>query len=152
MKRYIWLLAAAMTILLFGCETDRTTADPAYDENTEITYTIREILQFDPININGIDLIDEFDFFSTFGFTLYRTEGKFTSLEIIPGDVPFSAYDFELPAGKVDCYLATDTVPYELRLKDSDNVVAYFKNGEFYVPFQLDCVELSYQYRFREVK
>jgi len=152
MKRYVWLLTAAMMMLLNGCDVDRTTADPAYDGNGEITYTIREILQYDPVNINGIDLIEEFDFFSTFGFTLHRTDSKFTAVEIVPGDVPFSPYSFDIPSGKNDCYLATDTVPYELRLKDGDKVVAYFKNGEFYIPFQLDCIELSYQYKFKEVK
>lgn len=96
--------------------------------------------------------MEEFDFFKTFKFTIYRTEGEFTGLEFNNGDIPFMPYDFDIPSGKVSCYLATDVSPYELRLKESDKVVALFKNGEFYIPFSLDCIDLSYQYKFAEVK
>ena len=37
------------------------------------------------------------------------------------------------------------------RIKGTDNVVAYFQNGEFSVPFQLDCEELNYKYTFKEI-
>ena len=153
MKRYALLLAALSFLMTFiGCESINTVADPNYDDNATIEWRLREVLQYDPININGINLIDEFDFFNTFGFKLYREDGKFTALECNPGDVPFSSFAFDLPSGKVPCYLYTESAPYELRLKDSDKVVAYFKNGEFYIPFQLDCIKLSYQYKFGEVK
>lgn len=153
MKRYVWLLAAFSFLMTFiGCESVSPVADPNYDDNATIEWRLREVLQYDPININGINLVDEFDFFGSFGFKLYREDGKFTAFECNNGNIPFSPFTFTVPSGKVDCYLATEVSPYELRLKGSDQVVAYFKNGEFYIPFQLDCVELSYQYKFGEVK
>ena len=45
----------------------------------------------------------------------------------------------------------TEALPNELRIKGTDNVVAYFQNGEFSVPFQLDCEELNYKYTFKEI-
>lgn len=153
MKRYVWLLAALSFLMSFiSCEQIQSTADPNYDDNATIEWRIREVMQYDPININGIDLVNEFDFFKSFSFKLYRTDGKFSALEFNNGDIPFMPFGFAVPSGKVECYLSTDVSPYELRLKDSDKVVAYFKNGEFYIPFQLDCIELSYQYKFGEVK
>ena len=153
MKRYVWLLAAFSFLMTFiGCESVSPVADPNYDDNATIEWRLREVLQYDPININGINLVDAFDFFGSFGFKRYREDGKFTAFECNNGNVPFSPFAFTVPSGKVDCYLATEVSPYELRLKGSDQVVAYFKNGEFYIPFQLDCVELSYQYKFGEVK
>ena len=153
MKRYVWLLAAVSFLMSFiSCESVSTIADPNYDDNATIEWKLRQVMQVDPININGINLVDEFDFFSTFGFKLYREDGKFTALEFNNGEVPFDPFTFNMPQGKVACYLATEVVPHELRLKETDDVVAYFKNGEFYIPFQLDCVELSYQYKFGEVK
>lgn len=151
-KIQIFLASITMLISIVGCESLQTVADPEYDENASIEWRLREVLQYDPININGIDLVNEFDFFKTFGFTIYRTAGKLTALEFNNGDIPFLPYDFDVPSGKADCYLATDVSPYELRLKDSDKVVAMFKNGEFYIPFSLDCADLSYQYKFAEVK
>ena len=82
MKRYALLLAALSFLMTFiGCESINTVADPNYDDNATIEWRLREVLQYDPININGINLIDEFDFFNTFGFKLYREDGKFTALE-----------------------------------------------------------------------
>ena len=65
--------------------------------------------------------------------------------------LPFSPYAFEIPSGEVECYLDTEALPNELRIKGTDNVVAYFQNGEFSVPFQLDCEELNYKYTFKEI-
>ena len=31
-------------------------------------------------------------------------------------------------------------------------MIAYFQNGEFSIPFQLDSKQLSYKYTFKEIK
>ena len=153
MKKFVWLLSILYVMTgISGCKGLETAADPDYDDNATIQWHLREVLQYDPININGINLIEEFDFFSTLGFTIYRTDGKFTEIEFDNGNIPFYPFNFTIPEGKVACELNTDVSPYELRLKDTGDVVAYFSNGEFYIPFVLDCVELSYKYRFGEVK
>ena len=96
-------------------------------------------------------MAEKFDFFGTLRFTIHVKDNRMASLEFSNGDVPFSPYAFEIPSGEVECYLDTETLPNELRIKGTDNVVAYFQNGEFSVPFQLDCEELNYKYTFKEI-
>ena len=75
-----------------------------------------------------------------------------THLEFANGEVPFAPFAFELPEGVVECEFDTDALPNELRIKGTDHVIAYFQNGEFSIPFQLDSKQLSYKYTFKEIK
>ena len=77
---------------------------------------------------------------------------KMTHLEFSNGEVPFSPFAFEVPEGVVECEFDTDALPNELRIKGTDHVIAYFQNGEFSIPFQLDSKQLSYKYTFKEIK
>ena len=152
MKKYALILTcAAACAALTGCEgvSDRMSSD--YPSSYDIKYGIRQVLQYDPMNINGIDVAEKFDFFGTLRFTIHVKDNRMASLEFSNGDVPFSPYAFEIPSGEVECYLDTEALPNELRIKGTDNVVAYFQNGEFSVPFQLDCEELNYKYTFKEI-
>ena len=58
--------------------------------------------------------------------------------ETFSPNVPFSPYNFEIPEGRIDCYLDTEALPNELRITGTENVIAYYQNGEFSIPFQLD--------------
>jgi hypothetical protein len=52
----------------------------------------------------------------------------------------------------VDAYLNTNVLPNELRLTDSEKVIAYYVNGEFSIPFKLDCPSLDYKYTFKSIQ
>jgi len=150
MKKEIILLLAAALIAFGGCRPVSNQMDPDLPSDGEIVYTLRQVLEYDPVNVNGIDVCPYFGFFNTLSFTIYVRDGKMVSLQYTDGDIPFSPFKFDIPDGIVDCRLDTDVLPYALKLKETGETVAYFKNGEFYIPFQLDCKDLSYEYRFRE--
>lgn len=90
MKKYaiISLLAAACAFV--SCEevSDKMSSD--FPSDYTINYGLRQVLQYDPMNINGIDVVDKFDFFSTLRFTIEVHDGKMTHLEFSNGEVPFS--------------------------------------------------------------
>ena len=75
-----------------------------------INYGLRQVLEYDPMNINGIDVVDKFDFFSTLRFTIEVHDGKMTHLEFSNGEVPFSPFAFEVPDGVVECEFDTDAL------------------------------------------
>ncbi len=143
-----------MVISLFGCDeelSNKMTND--YPQNSDITYKLRQVLQYDPMNINGIDVSKKLDFFSTVRFTLHYNEGKITKITYTNGDVPFSPFNFEADSElEVDCVLNYDVNPNELRILDTNKVIAYYQNGEFIMPFQLDCSSISYKYTFVNVE
>ncbi|MGQ8335003.1 hypothetical protein ACUNWD_00510 [Sunxiuqinia sp. A32] len=155
MKNKIIKISIVLLIFsLFACDeeiSNKMTMD--YPLNYDIEYGIRQVLQYDPMNINGINVSDKLDFFSTIKFTLHYNDGKLTGLTYSNGDVPFSPFGFE--GGEeldVDCELDYDVFPNELRILGTNQVVAYFQNGEFIMPFQLDCDLLSYKYTFKNIE
>lgn len=151
LKIFIPLLL--VTLFHYSCKeeiSNQMTDD--YPQNYDIEYQIRQVMQYDPMNINGIDVSGKLDFFNTIRFTLHYNDGKITHLSYSNGEVPFSPFGFTTESlTETECELDTDVMPNELRIKGTDNVVAYFQNGEFVMPFQLDCSELSYRYTFANI-
>lgn len=145
------LLSVLMLAAFVSCDDTSTEMDKHYNGTFDIKYGLGKVLEYDPVNVNGIDVCQYFDFFETLRFTLHVTDGKITSLSYTNADIPFSPFDFDAPSGDVDCYLDTNVLPNALKLTSTGQAIAYFRNGEFYIPFQLDCKELSYEYRFKEI-
>ncbi len=156
MKNYKILITILflLTFTFWGCEEEISNQmSTDYPQNFDIEYGIRQVLQYDPMNINGIDVADKLDFFSTIRFTLHYNDGKITSATYSNGTAPFLPFNFETNSDfEVDCEMDYDIMPNELRIKGTDNVIAYFKNGEFIMPFQLDCSSLSYKYTFANIE
>lgn len=151
MKRYLTILAAVFGLLaLSSCEPVPTQMDPDYPSDYDIDYALREVLEKDPVNINGIDIYPYFDFFTTLRFTIHVTGGKMTSFEFSNGDIPFSPFAFDIPEGEVECYFDSESSPNVLKLKTGETV-AVFESGELYIPFKLDCKDIDYEYRFKEI-
>ncbi|MCM1502672.1 MAG: hypothetical protein NC115_08430 [Bacteroidales bacterium] len=151
MKNRILLLAAAVCLAFSACRPVSNQMDPGMPSDGDIVYTLRQVLEYDPVNVNGIDVCPYFDFFSTLRFTIQVRDGKMSYLQYTDGDIPFSPFSFGTGDGFVECRLDMDVLPYALKLVETGETVAYFRNGEFYIPFQLDCKDLSYEYRFREI-
>lgn len=154
MKKYVMLsLAATLGLMMMSsCSRTNTIADVDYPSTYDIHYALKKVMEYDPVNINGIDVFPHFDFFTSWLITIHVVEGKMTSFELSTGDVPFATHAFPIPSGKVDCYYDTESIPNALRIKDSDQAVAYFRSGQLYIPFVLDCEEISYEYTFKEVE
>ena len=153
-KNVLIFTIISVLFTLSGCENaDRLKMDSDYlSGDYEINYGIRQVMQYDEVNINGVDLAAKFPFFETLKFTIHYTDSKITGVTFSNGEVPFSPYDFEIPSGKVNCYLETNVLPNELRIAGTNHVIAYFQKGEFTVPFKLDCPSLDYKYTFKSVK
>ena len=153
MKKYALIFTVISVLFsLSSCEiNDRTDMSSDYPADYDIEYGIRQVMQYDEVNINGIDLAAKFSFFETFRLTIHYTESKISGVTFSNGEVPFHPYNFEVPAGKISCYLDTDVLPHELRITGTNNVIAYFQSGEFSIPFKLDCPELDYKYTFKSV-
>ena len=135
-----------------SCEDlDRLKMVSDYPADYDITYGLRQVMQYDEMNINGINVVEKLSFFETFRLTIHYTDSKISAVTLSNGNIPFSPYDFDIPAGKTACYLDTDVLPNELRIAGTNNVVAYFQNGEFSIPFKLDCAALDYKYTFKSV-
>jgi len=154
MKSFKILMTLSLFALLFvGCEDEivnRMSDD--YPQDYDIEYGIRQVLQYDPVNIKGIDVAGKLSFFNDIRFSLHYNDGKITHFTYSNGDAPFSPFDFEIAEGvKIECEMNYDIMPNELRIKGTNNVVAYFQNGEFTMPFQLDCGSISYRYTFKSV-
>lgn len=153
MKKYALILCVASVVLAFaGCEDEnRTLMSSDYPSDYDINYGLLHVYQYDEVNINGIDLAQKFDFFETFKLTLHYTDSKIIAVTFSNGDVPFSPYSHEIPAGKVDAYLDTSVLPNELRLTGSGDFIAYYADGQFSIPFKLDCPLLDYKYTFKSI-
>jgi len=152
------LLLIALLFIAFaggGCENKVSNQmEGDYPQNYDVNYQIRQVLQYDPMNINGIDVSKKLTFFSSIRFTLHYNEGKITHLTYSNGTAPFSPFTFNANPeyNKVECELNYDALPHELRLKGTANVIAYFQNGEFTMPFQLGCGSINYKYTFTNVQ
>ena len=153
MKKYAFILTVVSVLFaIVSCEDEnRTAISSDYPSDYDIHYGLFHVYQYDEVNINGIDLAPKFDFFETFKLTLHYTDNKISAVTFSNGDVPFSPYSYEIPAGKVDAYLNTNVLPNELRLTESEKVIAYYVNGEFSIPFKLDCLSLDYKYTFKSI-
>lgn len=151
MKKYIFTVVAAV-LCLASCQPFSNEMDPDYPTDYQINYTLKQVMEYDPVNVNGIDVYKYFDFFSTLNFTINVVDSKMTSLVFDRGDIPFSPFQFDIPEGEVECWLDSESIPNALRVKGTDDVVAYYKNGQIVMDFQLDCKEISYEFRFKEVK
>ncbi|MDY9919391.1 MULTISPECIES: hypothetical protein [Proteiniphilum] len=153
MKKYAFILiVVSVLVAIVSCEDEnRTQISSDYPSDYDINYGLFHVYQYDEVNINGIDLAKKFDFFETFRLTLHYTDNKISAVTFSNGDVPFSPYSYEIPAGKVDAYLNTSVLPNELRLTESDKLIAYYVNGEFSIPFKLDCPSLDYKYTFKSI-
>jgi hypothetical protein len=106
------------------------------------------VLQIDPLNTSGIDIKSYFDWFDTYSLTVYVENGKYAYCEVSTGDIPFNPYGFQLPAGKQPCSLDNSVSPMAIRLS-SGEVLARYRQGQFVVPFQLDCSDISYEFWFK---
>ena len=153
MLKFKSLLFTAVSILFAAapCTGVSTEMDKDYNQDYDINYELRAVLEKDPVNINGIDVYPFFDFFKSLRFTINVRDGKMTSLIFDNGDIPFSPFSFTVPSGTVACEFDDSVSPNVLRLKDSKDVIATFRNGELYIPFVLDCEEITYEFRFKEV-
>ncbi|MDR2448490.1 MAG: hypothetical protein LBD52_00835 [Prevotellaceae bacterium] len=153
MKKYVLIFAIIPVLFSFlSCDnTNRLIMISDYPADYDITYGIRQVMQYDEVNINGIDIAAKLPFFETFRLTIHYTDSKISAVTLSNGDIPFSPYDFDIPAGKMACYLDTDALPNELRITGTNNVIAYFQNGELSVPFKLNCQALDYKYTFKSV-
>lgn len=151
MKKIMTYLAAAAGLLLAAsCQPVSTEMDPDYPSDYDISYALGKVLEKDPVNVTGIDVCPYFDFFKTFRFTIHVKGGKMSSFTIENGDVPF--YPFNCVEGEeIECRFDGESSPNVLRIKETDEVIAIFDRGECYLPFQLDCEQLNYEYRFREI-
>jgi hypothetical protein len=153
MKKYVLIFAIVSVLFSFlRCDnTDRLIMTSDYPADYDITYGIRQVMQYDEVNINGIDLAAKLPFFETFRLTIHYADSKVSAVTLSNGNIPFSPYDFDIPAGKTACYLDTEALPNALRIAGTDHVIAYFQNGEFSIPFKLDCSALDYKYTFKSV-
>ncbi|MDD4778069.1 MAG: hypothetical protein PHV53_07250 [Fermentimonas sp.] len=154
MKLYRFLIMMIIaSVALTGCKDN--TSNQMSDEfktDYDIEYGIRQVLQYDPMNISGINLANKVDFFKTLRFTLQYRGGKLSKVIYSNGDVPFSPFNFETESEfEAECELDYNAAPNELRIKGTDKVIAYYQNGEFTMPFQLDCSSINYKYTFTNI-
>ncbi len=153
MKKILLMAAAAsMLFAAAGCGELSDKMTETYPTDYDVTYGLRQVLQYDPMNIDGINVGPKFDFFETLRFTIHYTGGRITAASFTNGGVPFSPFGFNVPDGRFEVDFDTDVSPNELRVKGSANVLAYFLNGEFSVPFRLDHSTISYKYTFKGVE
>lgn len=150
MKNYkLYILISLLVCSLLGCEEVSNEMTSDFPQNYETTYGIRKVLQYDPLNINGIDVADKFDFFETVRFDLQFTKGKMSKLTYYGNEVPFPPLNIgNDEVLEIDIELNYDVIPNELRIKDTEMVLFYYVNGEFILPFNLDCSSINYRCTF----
>lgn len=152
MNKYNLLFAAISAIILsVSCSESSTEMDKNYNGDYQIEYALKSVVEKDPVNINGIDVYPYFDFFKSLRFVINVKDGKMHSFSYENGDIPFSPFSFDMTSEETECFFDTSVSPNVLRIKESGNIVAEFKNGEFYMPFSLDCEEITYEFKFKEI-
>ena len=58
------IIAAAFFLFSFaGCRPVSNQMDPGMPSDGEITYTLRQVIEYDPVNVNGIDVSPYFRIF-----------------------------------------------------------------------------------------
>ncbi|MDR0509745.1 MAG: hypothetical protein LBH06_01460 [Rikenellaceae bacterium] len=154
MKNFALILAAASLLLSFsGCkEDDRTKMDQSDRTDYDLVYGLRQVMQYDPMNIDGINIVDKFDFFGTLRLTIHYAGGKISAVTFSNGNIPFAPVDFTVPTEKTEAFLDTDVLPNVIRLKESGKAIATYLRGEFIITFRLDSPLVSYKYTFKSVE
>lgn len=145
---------AVFALMLSSCvDVDHTDEymQPAETVAPDAIYNLApfHVYEYDPLNAAGIDLVDELDFFNSYRFRIYHEDNKVAAVEIV-SELPFSTYGFPIPEGKHEAYFNTSSVPYSIRLKEDDKVVATWLNGEYCIKWQLGCEEVSYKINFKK--
>ena len=111
--------------------------------------TLSRVLQKDPNNTGGLEIQNEFPgFFGDFTFDIYRTDGKISAVEI-KESMPFQVYPEGTPSGKVEAYFDNSRMPWTIRQKSNDQVLAIYSVGKFYYTFNIGCQEVSYEFQFK---
>ncbi len=152
LKAGLLCLLAAFVTSCYSIHLQDLTPDEKYEANKTSTFRIFQVLQFDDVNVNGINIQPYFDFFDTFRLTITYEKGKISRLAMNNGDVPFSRkYGFEIPAGEVDVYFDNSVFPNAIRRVDDDEILATFNKGVLVMNFQLDCASVNYRYMFTGV-
>lgn len=65
-KNTLILVIVSLLFSLSGCNTDdRVKMSDNYPVDGDINYGIRQVMQYDEVNINGIDVASKFPFFET---------------------------------------------------------------------------------------
>lgn len=119
-------------------------------QSQTVNYKLGKVLLCEPANPDGIDICGKFDFFGTVTMSVIQSPVGM-KVKIDKGTVPFNAWGFEIPEEEFDCELDMEVVPNELRIKDTETVVATFENDGFTVSFQLDSDQLTYKYKFQSI-
>jgi len=149
MRRIIhFILTTIALACLFSCKQVSMTMDDYDADDMVLNYKLGSVLQYDLANTSGVEIVDYYEPFSSLRFKIKYEGGKVVSATFDNGKLPFSPYSFDVPEGEIECYLDLEHSPYALKMKSNDNVLAYFKSGEYIVSFQLDCNEIKYEYRF----
>jgi hypothetical protein len=151
MKKQFLIFAVLSGIALGACNDPSNKMTDDYPNDYDLVYGLRQVMQYDPVNVDGVNLVDKLDFFSTLRFTIHYEGGKVVGATFSNGDVPFSAFGFAVPEGRFECRLDTDVIPNALVMSDG-KTIAQFTNGEFSMPFQLDHSTVSYKYTFKGVE
>lgn len=166
MKRYITILSAAVALMMAACTTidlsggmsdaskagEEAAAAAAQVENGVSHLTLSRVLQKDPNNTGGLEIQNEFpEYFKDFSFDIYRTNGEITAVSI-KENIPFEIYSAGTPDGKVDAYFNNTEMPWTIRQKSNDQVLAIYSVGKFYYPFRLGCQEVSYELYFKNAE
>jgi predicted small lipoprotein YifL len=155
MKKKLTILSiASMLFALAGCKDDVPVSTPEdsgtpTDPRSDVAvYEVRQVLQFDPVNVKGTDIGRKFDFFRTLRLTLWMDGETVTHLEFSNGTIPFYPYAYQIPEGKVECVLDDSVTPAELRVKGTNELVALLEEGQLAINFTLDSKLVSYKYNF----
>ena len=140
-------------MLLAGCNDVAHTDGYAdlHDDNATEHYVLRQVIEYDPLNPTGIDIISHFDEFSSLSFTIYYQDGKISYAEFDNGDLPYMPVSFDVPSGKFPCTYDAGAYPPVLRLSNGD-VLAKMIYNEPVFEFSLDYNKISYKYTFKAEK
>lgn len=159
MKHYISLSLALTALLFAGCDLipsakiNLSGTDSPYIENVGPDavghLTLSRVLQKDPNNTAGLEIQNEFpEFFDGFRFDIYRKDGMIQAVEI-QENIPFEIYPEGTPSGKVEAYFDNSRMPWTIRQKSNDQILAIYTVGKFYYSFQLGCQEVTYELQFK---
>ncbi|MBR1575443.1 MAG: hypothetical protein IJ654_03225 [Bacteroidales bacterium] len=159
MKHNITLILALSALFLAGCDLipqaqvdlsgSKTEPAGTVDPNAVSRLTLSRVLQKDPNNSGGLEIQDEFpEYFQGYRFDIYREDGKIRAVEIHT-DMPFEIYPEGTPSGKVEAYFDNSRMPWTIRQKSNDQILAIYSVGKFYYPFRLGCQEVSYELQFK---
>ena len=158
MKRHITLILALVAFTFTACdftnkiELSGGISQPAEEAVTDgVSHlTLSRVLQKDPNNTGGLEIQAEFpEYFRDFSFDIYRTDGKISAVEI-KENIPFEIYPAGTPTGKVEAYFDDSRMPWTIRQKSNDQVLAVYTVGKFFYSFNVGCQEVTYELQFKK--